>query len=391
MIKDKGFMRKIVCLVAGLVVLAISSAFTQSIYYPPAGNWEKRSPSSLGFNEQKLNAAVAFAETNEYKGSRDLRIATLESFAHEPYHELAGPTKKRGGPAGMIIRKGYVAAQWGDVNRVDMTFSVTKSYLAAVAGIAYDRKRINSFDDRVSRYVWDNTFEGEHNEKITWRHLLTQSSDWSGDLFGMQDWADRPPREGDVSIWKNRKLNEPGTVFEYNDVRVNVLSYSLLQVLREPLPKILKEAIMDPIGSSVTWRWYGYENSWVAVDGLQVQSVSGGGHSGGGMFINTTDMARFGYLFLRNGNWSGKQLLSADFIQVVQQTSAANPAYGFLWWLNKGNSKWTGVNESVYYASGFGGNFIVVDQQNDLLIVTRWLDPPKIGEMVKLVTEAMAK
>jgi len=109
------------------------------------------------------------------------------------------------------------------------------------------------------------------------------------------------------------------------------------------------------------------------------------------MFINTTDMARFGYLFLRNGNWSGKQLLSTDFIQAVQQPSAANPAYGFLWWLNKGNSKWPGVSESVYYASGFGGNFIVIDQQNDLLIVTRWLDPPKIGEMVKLVTESIVK
>ncbi len=391
MIKDNVFACKITCLLALLVACTFSPAFTQGAYFPSAGSWDKRSATSLGFNEQKLKEAVAFAEANEYKGSRDLRIATLESFSHEPYHELVGPTKKRGGPAGVIIRKGYVVAQWGDVDRVDMTFSVTKSFLASIAGIAYDRRRITSFDDRVNRYVWDHTFEGAHNEKISWRHLLTQSSDWSGDLFGMPDWADRPPRDGDVSVWKNRKLNEPGTVFEYNDVRVNVLSYSLLQVLREPLPKILREALMDPIGSSVTWRWYGYENSWVTIDGLQVQSVSGGGHSGGGMFINTTDMARFGYLFLRNGNWSGKQLLSTDFIQAVQQPSAANPAYGFLWWLNKGNSKWPGVSESVFYASGFGGNFIVIDQQNDLLIVTRWLDPPKIGEMVKLVTESIMK
>jgi hypothetical protein len=53
---------------------------------------------------------------------------------------------------------------------------------------------------------------------------VLQSSDWSGTLFGMQDWADRPPREGGIDEWKSRELREPGTVFEYNDVRVNVVA-----------------------------------------------------------------------------------------------------------------------------------------------------------------------
>lgn len=364
----------------------------QSIYFPaPASIWESKPASAVGINEQKLRDAVAFAEANEYKGSRDLRIATLEGFSREPYHELVGPSKKRGGPAGIIIRKGYVVAQWGDVDRVDMTFSVTKSFLSTVFGLAMDQKLIGSPDEPVIKYVWDGTFDGSHNSKITWRHLLTQSSDWSGDLFGMPDWADRPPREGDVSDWKNRKLNEPGYVYEYNDVRVNVLAYSLLQVLRKPLPSVLKESIMDPIGASTTWRWYGYENSWVTVDGSTVQSVSGGGHSGGGLFINTTDMARFGYLFLRNGNWKGKQLISEKWIASMQQPSAANPSYGFLWWLNRGDGQWAGISDSVYYASGFGGNFILIDKSNDLVMVTRWLEPSKLGEMVKKVTESIVK
>lgn len=389
-------MNKITAIMSKIIVLLFVSmvsfqGFTQTIYYPLPGKWESKSANTLGFNDQKLKNAVAFAEANEYKGSRDLRVATLESFASEPYHDLVGPTKKRGGPAGIIIRKGYVAAQWGDADRVDMTFSVTKSFLSTVYGIAQDQKLINNPDEPVSKYVWDGTFEGNHNSKITWRHLLTQSSDWSGDLFGMPDWADRPPGEGNLSDWKNRKLNEPGTVYEYNDVRVNVLAYSLLQVLRKPLPSVLKENIMDPIGASTTWRWYGYENSWVTVDGMSLQSVSGGGHSGGGLFINTLDMARFGYLFLRDGNWKGKQLLSENWIASVQQPSSANDAYGFLWWLNKGSRQWKGVPDSVYYASGFGGNFIVIDKANDLVIVTRWLEPSKMGEMVKLVNEAIVK
>lgn len=389
MAKDTAIATKIFIVFCLWIYSGVANA--QPVYFPPPAAWESKPPASLGVNESKLKEAVAFAEANEYKGSRDLRIATLESFAREPYHELLGPTKKRGGPAGMIIRKGYMVTSWGDVERVDMTFSVTKSFLSTMTGLAFDRKLIANVDEPVERYVWDGTFEGSHNSKITWRHLLTQSSDWTGDLFGLQDWADRPPRDGDVNVWKNRKLNEPGSVFEYNDVRVNVLAYALLQVLRKPLPTLLKESIMDPIGASSTWRWYGYDNSWVTIDGLQMQSVSGGGHSGGGIFINTSDMARFGYLFLRNGNWNGKQLLSEKWVKDVQQSSSANEAYGFMWWLNRGPAKWTSVSESVYYAAGFGGNYIVVDKAYDLVIVTRWLEPSKIGELVRLVSEAVVK
>ena len=75
---------------------------------------------------------------------------------------------------------------------------------------------------------------------------------------------------------------------------------------------------MEPIGASSTWRWYGYENSWVEIDGQKVQSVSGGGHWGGGMFINAYDMARFGYLFLRNGKWKDR----ADRVREVDRDGA---------------------------------------------------------------------
>jgi CubicO group peptidase (beta-lactamase class C family) len=371
-----------------LVVVAIKA---QPVYYPAAGTWQTRQPSAAGFDLQKLQDAIAFAEANEYKGSRDLRLAIIEAYAHEPYHEIIGPTKKRGGPAGMIIRNGYVVAQWGDVERVDMTFSVTKSFLSTVAGLAVDRKLIGSIDEPVNKYVWDQTFEGSHNSKITWRHLLDQSSDWSGELFGMHDWADRPPREGDVNTWSRRMLNEPGKVYKYNDVRVNVLAYSLLHVWRKPLPAVLKEHVMDPIGSSPTWRWYGYNPAWVNMDGVMMQSVSGGGHSGGGLFISTTDMARFGYLFLRKGNWNGKQLVSENWIKSVYQSSSANESYGLLWWINKGSSRWAGVSESVYYAAGFGGNYIVVDRENDLVVVTRWLEPAQIGEFMQRVTQSLKK
>ncbi len=362
----------------------------QQTYFPERGEeWVEKSADQFGINEGVLNDAVNFALENEYSGARDLRIAILKSFAHEPYHEIAGPTKERGGPAGIILKDGYIIAKWGNPERVDMTFSVTKSYLSTVAGVAYDQKLIGDVNEAVVNYVWDGTFDGEHNNEITWEHLLNQSSDWSGQLFGMHDWADRPPKEGGIDDWRNRELHQPGTHFKYNDVRVNVLAYALLQVWRKPLPSILKEYIMDPIGASSTWRWLGYESSWVTLDGHKVQSVSGGGHSGGGMFISTFDQARFGLLFLNNGQWKERQLVSEEWIEMATRPSSANPGYGYLWWLNQGDRQNEDIPDSVFFATGFGGNYIVVDRQNNLVIVTRWLEPSKLGELLKLVYKSL--
>jgi len=240
----------------------------------------------------------------------------------------------------------------------------------------------------MNRYVTDGSFDGTHNSKITWEHLLNQSSDWSGILFGLHDWADRPPREGTVDDWKNRKLNEPGTFYKYNDVRVNLLAYSLLQVWSKPLPMILKEKIMDPIGASTTWRWHGYENSYINLDGLMMQSVSGGGHHGGGIFINTLDHARFGLLFLRNGKWKDKQLVSENWVKAVQQPSVANTNYCYLWWLNT-DKKWKEVSSTIYYAAGYGGNYIVIDKEHDLVVVTRWMDDSKVGDVLSLIIQSI--
>ena len=365
-------------------------ASAQQTYFPKRGNWQEKEPSEFNIDTQKLQEAVKFAENNEYSGSKDLRLAIVKGFEREPYHKILGPTKKRGGPAGLIIKNGYIISKWGDVDRVDMTFSVTKSYLSTITGLAIDNKLIPSVDNFTYKQVWDQTFDGKHNKTITWRHLLTQSSDWSGQLWGGYDWADRPPKEGGIDDWKHRNLNKPGTVFEYNDVRVNILAYSLLNVWRKPLPQVLKEKIMDPIGASTTWRWYGYKNSWVTIDGIKMQSVSGGGHSGGGIFINTLDHARFGLLFLNNGNWNGKKLLSKEWIEEAIKPSAANPNYGFMWWLNqKGQRHWEGLPEHLYYAAGFGGNFIVIDPKQNLVVVTRWLEPNQIDEFMTKVYSAL--
>jgi CubicO group peptidase (beta-lactamase class C family) len=382
-------MRRLHLIIIPFFILYTSTFINAQAIYYPGSDWQSKTPAEVKLNAVMVDSAVSFALHNDSKTDYDLRIANLKAYANEPGYRMLGPMKERGKPAGVIIRHGYIVAQWGDLKRVDMTFSASKSYLSTIAGLAVDDKLI-AVDDKVNEYVTDNTFEGEHNSKITWRHLLTQSSDWSGCLFDICDWADRPPKQGGIDDWKNRKLNEPGTFFKYNDVRVNLLAYSLLQVWRKPLPVILKERIMDPIGASTTWRWYGYENSFVNIDGVMVQSVSGGGHFGGGLFINTLDHARYGLLFLRKGKWKNQQLISEQWIKEATTPSVANKSYGFLWWLNA-DEKYKDVPKSIYTAEGFGGNFIVIDNKNDLLMVCRWLEPSRLGEFINIVENAVQK
>jgi CubicO group peptidase (beta-lactamase class C family) len=361
-------------------------------YYFPERNavWEQKSVKAFSIDNSRLEEAVSFAESNEYLGSRDLRIAILKGFENEPFHNILGPTKKRGGPAGMILKNGHIIAVWGDTKRVDMTFSVTKSFLSTMAGLAFDNGLIANTNDKVRQYIWDGTFDGNHNSKVNWEQLLQQNSAWTGSIWGGKDWADRPPKKGDIDDWKFEEPKEPGTFMEYNDVRVNVLAYALTHVWRKPMPLVLKENIMDKIGASTTWRWYGYDHAWTEVDGIKMKSVTGGGHSGAGLFINTEDMARFGLLFLNNGKWKQDRLISEDWIKKAVAPSETNVNYGYMWWLNKkGERHWEGLSETIFYAAGFGGNFIVIDKENDMVVVTRWLEPNKIGEFMNKVNAAL--
>jgi CubicO group peptidase (beta-lactamase class C family) len=356
-------------------------------YVPPRGSWATREPAAAGFDAAKLAAAVELAKRSTVVEPQDLGRVIREHYgAREPGYRVLGPTGTRTGGSGLVIRGGYVVAQWGDVNRAEMTFSVAKSVLATVAGTAFADGRIASLDDRVAPYVPAPLFEGEQ-AAITWRHLLEQSSDWRGVLWDVPDWTDRPVGKS-LQEWQNPPRVAPGTVHEYNDVRVNLLALSLLHVLREPLPVVLRERVMDPIGASSTWRWLGYENSWIELDGLRMQSVSGGGHFGGGLFISTSDLARFGLLIEREGRWGRQALVRADWIAAMTTPSKPRDDYGLLWWLNTGRRAIPGAPASAFWAAGFGGNYVYVDREHDLVVVLRWV--PKFEPVVEAILGSLA-
>ena len=387
-----------------------SQTKTSKLIYYPGVEWEKRAPQQVGMDAARLKEAVDYAVANESKAPRDLELAHYQTFGREPFGEAVGAFKERGNPTGIVVKNGYIVAEWGEPNRVDMTFSVTKSFLSTTVGLAFDKGLIKNLQEPVRDSMapisvynpnakFDNPerfgktrflelFETEHNRKITWEHLLRQTSDWEGTLWGKPDWADRPAQN--QSEWLNRKRSELGAVYEYNDVRVNVLALAALNVWRRPLPQVFKEYVMDEIGASNTWRWHGYENSWITMDGVGVESVSGGGHWGGGMFINARDMARFGLLTLRRGRWRDKQILSEKWIQMATTPTGAQPTYGFMnYFLNTDRKPYPSAPATAFVHVGNGTNIIYVDPENDVVIVARWIENKAVDSLIQKVIASL--
>ncbi|MBA2237409.1 MAG: serine hydrolase, partial [Lysobacter sp.] len=184
--------RRSTLLVALLWVTVLAPAFAVD-YVPPPQQWERRAPVQAGFDAGRLADAVAYAKENAQVEPSDLRVVLNQSFGkREPGYRILGPVVPRAQASGIIVRGGYIVAEWGDVERPDMTFSTVKSYLSTVAGLALGDGDLPALDQRVARSVPGAMFEGPHNSAITWMHLLHQTSDWSGTLWEVADWADRP-------------------------------------------------------------------------------------------------------------------------------------------------------------------------------------------------------
>jgi CubicO group peptidase (beta-lactamase class C family) len=397
-----------------LLLLLSSITFAQNntkAYFPTTHSWLRKTPTEMGLSASKIQEAITFHRQNEVKNPRSMEQSHYQSFGKEPFGYAIGPFADRGEPTGVIIYKGYIVAEWGEPQRCDITHSVTKSFLSTVVGLAVDKGLIQNVNDTVYKYLPPielfnqplvrsaddfgkpellTPFETPHNRTITWDNLLRQTSDFEGTLWGKPDWADRP--DADASKWLNRQRNKPGTVYEYNDVRVNAMALAATSVWRKPLPQVLKENIMDAIGASNTWRWTGYRNAWIVLDGQPAQSVSGGGHWGGGMFINAFDMARFGMLTLNKGNWNGRQLISENWLKQATTPTSCYPTVGYMnFFLNTNHLLLPSAPLSSYYHLGNGTNMIYVDTEHDLVMVARWIDNKSLDGLVKLVLEAFGK
>lgn len=392
-----GAWRPLLLALSFLVVslLVVAPARGGDAYVPGPDGWERRKPSELGMDDAKVAAAVAWALTQETDWPKDF------STQREIFGRPLGPLPAtRASTNGVILKDGYIIAEFGDIEAADPTYSVAKSYLSTILGVTIDRGIIGSIDERVGERVGatlgDDGFVDPpgtpaHNALVTWKHFVTMTSEWRGEMFGkVHDFPGAA--EYGKSAMQPRVLWKPGTFYEYNDVRINRFALSLLRLWKRPLEQVLRDEVMNPIGASRTWKWVPYDNAMVQVDvgGRKetLPSISGGTRWGGGLWISTLDHARLGLLVSRGGKWGDKQIVSEQWVREATKPQGVKSDYGYLWWLNN-EGRWPEVPRSSFSAQGAGDNTIWIDNEHGLVVVWRWHKGSAQGEFYSRIIGAM--
>jgi CubicO group peptidase (beta-lactamase class C family) len=240
-------------------------------------------------------------------------------------------------------------------------------------------------------------FDSEPNRRVTWAHLLTQTSEWEGSCFGVPDTVDRwrkvahDPRPASGPKGGARPLQAPGSYWEYNDVRINQLALALLHLFRRPLPEVFVEQVLRPLGGGAGFAWRGYDDAWVDLPGAgRVQSVPGGSHWGGGVSISARDQARIGQLLLQGGTAGGRQLVAPAWLDRMRSPCLVAPFYGRLLWLNRSRQAFPGASAEALFMIGAGGHYVWVEPALDAVVVLRWLDSAFAAETIARLAASLA-
>lgn len=342
----------------------------------------------------RFDAAIAVAAANPSPWPIDIR-AVIEggTFDPPPWNVVFGRVRDRGEPSGAIIVGGRTVAAWGDAARVDMAFSVTKSYIGLLAAVALHRGLVASFDEPVSRRIDHPAFAGKRNAAVTWRQLLDQTSEWQGTLFGLPDTVDRDrqlaPTDDPARFDRGTPLSPPGTYWDYNDARVNVLCLALTLLYERSLADVLAD--LDPLFGPETGVWEGWgARTTLPVAGRPVEVVVGGGHWGGGLSGSVDRHAALGLLVLGRGCLDGRRVVSAEALDALMTPCPIQPVYGGLWWLNGGRRLQPAASERAVFAYGVGKTAIWVEPAHDLVAVVRWITPEGFSAFVAAVAEDLA-
>ena len=349
------------------------------------------------FDPVRLSDALSRIQAWESPWSRDNSPPWgIHEADPPPYDRLFGPVYPRGGVAALVFHRGECMATLGDIHRADLTFSVAKTYLALLAGIAQSRGLLPDVHEPVALRCPGIGFEGERLARITWHHLLQQTSEWEGTCLGIPDQVDRyrclsyqpgqpQGRKGDA-----RPLNEPGSYYEYNDIRINQLSLALLHLFKQPLPEVFKQAVMEPCGCKDEFRWDGYEQGMTEVDGKPMMSVPGGSHWGGGVSISAMDQARIALMMINSGRSDdGVAILPSDWLRAMQTACPVAPFYGYLVWLNQQGDLFSHAPRTSWFALGAGSSLVWMDEALQMVVVLRWIDAAKTNDCIGAVMSAI--
>lgn len=337
----------------GFVLLGglIFSCAEESKYIPvvfPEANWEIRVPGELGVNAQKMEEAL------EYLASECGEDGLEEVF---------------------IAKRGYVIYQGDSIHKKHNIYSSSKSFTSTVLGLLGDF-------DRAHTYTRAADIDPELTERyadVELRHFASMTSGYSakgGSRWNepSADWS-WTPYESDTPLF------EPGTEFAYWDEAQMMFGRLLTKTAQKPLKELFDEHIGQAIGMG--------DYAWITEGTVDQIPINNGCT---GVMINAEQLARFGHLYLNEGHWNGKQLLSRYWIKratsnqvhtdIVADTDRKNVdgrgCYGYNWWVNgrmpSGKYHMPDAPKSLYYASGLHNNMCFVIPEWDMVFVRRGED-----------------
>ena len=309
-----------------LITLIFSISISAS-YFPGKNTWLSVSPEEEGVSPEKVNRLLDLSFSDDATQA----VVIIKN--------------------GKIISERY--AEGYDISSHGTSWSMAKSYYAALIGISLDRGEIESLDDKVSDYL---EYFNDGRSKITIRDLLDMSSG-----------LDFPSHEHEKMFFQPNQLayakkigveKDAGLKFEYNNVNSMLLGDILFQVTGKKADVLFEERILQIIGIEDYKLWKdekGNVMTYCCVD------------------MSARDYSKIGLLFSRNGNWDDQQIISKEFIDETFQVVWETPSrftdykryYSLHWWVSKYD------NESkIFNTSGKFGQYTFVDRENDI-VVTR--------------------
>lgn len=237
------------------------------------------------------------------------------------------------------------------------SFSVAKSFVSTLIGIAIAEGHIGSIEDPVTRYVPELLQRDPRYRDVTLRHLLSMAS-------GIRYAQDGTPWGDAALTYYSTDLRAlalsspitgaPGQRFNYNNYHPLLLGLVLERTTGQPVAKYLEQKIWQPLGMEAPGSW--------SLDSEQ----SGFEKMESGMNARAIDFAKFGRLFLHQGNWNGRQLVPAYWVAAAtRQDTSTDPApfYQYFWWVN------TKAGGKHYFASGNHGQKIYIVPEQQLIFV----------------------
>jgi len=291
-----------------------------------SGEWQTSTPEQQGMLSERL--AQLFAAVVQ----QDLDVHSILIIRH-----------------GAIVAEGYAHPYQQDT--VHELFSVTKSFVSALVGIAIENGNVAGIDQRVLDLFPDRTFENsdERKQSMTVEHLLTMTT-------GL-DWTEGPAIYGQISrspdwvefVLDRPMVSEPGREFNYCSGCIHVLSAILQATAGETTLDFAQTHLFEPLGiSDVIWQ-------------VDAQGIANGGW---GMQMRPRDMAKLGHLFLNGGEWEGDRVIPAGWVEdstAAQVETGTELDYGYLWW--------SYPPLQAYVARGLGGQQILVMPEWDVVVV----------------------